>query len=173
MFLVFAALLILADQLSKLWITHTFSLGTEHYLGLGFYLAYIKNSGAAFGILPDGTLVLAVLSAVVAAAILLFLLRGARRMPGVQVAALTLILAGALGNMIDRFWLGYVRDFIHFEVTGFNFAVFNLADSFVVIGAGLLIVSSLFKSRPQPPAKEKLSEPDFFTPLEQEKADHS
>jgi signal peptidase II len=172
MFLLFAALLILADQLSKFWVAHTFSpYGPEHYLGLGFYLVYIKNSGAAFGILPGGTLVLAILSAVVAAAILFFLLRSAHRLSGVQVAALTLILAGALGNMIDRFWLGYVRDFIHFEVTGFNFEVFNLADSFVVIGAGILILSSLFKSKPQPPEK-KNPEPDFL-PLEQEKADHS
>ena len=71
--------------------------------------------------------------------------------PSLQNWALTLILAGAFGNMIDRFWLGYVRDFIHFQIPSFSFAVFNIADSCVVVGAGLLLLSSFFiKEHPEP-----------------------
>ncbi len=168
MFLLATAALIAADQVTKLWAQSTFPLGGEGlYLGLGFYLTYIKNTGAAFGILQNGTLVLGLLSAIVSAAIFIYLLRNARKTPALQRAALTLILAGAIGNMIDRFRLGYVIDFIHFQVPGFSFPVFNLADSCVVIGAGLLLLSSFFGERRKPEedtpsVANESGEADFF-----------
>jgi signal peptidase II len=151
MFLLIAALLVALDQATKLWAQSTFPLGGEGlYVGLGFYLTYVRNTGAAFGILQNGTLLLGILSAVVSVLIALYLWRKAARMGAVQRAALTLILAGALGNMVDRFRLGYVIDFIHFQVPGFSFPVFNVADSCVVIGAGLLLLSSFLEGRSRP-----------------------
>lgn len=151
MYLLVAALLVAADQLTKIWAVNTFALsGPSVPVGLGFHFTYTQNIGAAFGILqrgPAATLLLGVLSAAVSLAILIYLLRRARTLSRLQLSAFTLILAGALGNMIDRFYLGYVRDFIHFFVGNFNFPVFNIADSCVVIGAGLLILSS-FVERP-------------------------
>lgn len=143
MFLLPTAVLIAADQLTKLWAQSAFPLNGEGlYVGLGFYLTYVQNTGAAFGILKSGTLVLGLLSALVSLSLVVYLLRRGPQMGGLQRAALVLILAGALGNMIDRFRLGYVIDFIHFKVPGFSFPVFNVADSCVVIGAGLLLLSS-------------------------------
>jgi len=157
MYLLVALALVAADQLTKTWAANTFPLnGPGMTLGLGFHFTYTRNTGAAFGILqggPTATFLLGVLSAVVSLAIFIYLLRHARELSRLQLAAFTLILAGALGNMIDRFLLGYVRDFIHFYVQGFNFPVFNLADACVVIGAGLLILSSLLE-RPQPQRDE-------------------
>ena len=148
-YLIFAAALVALDQLSKVWAVQTFPLGGPSVpLGLGFHFTYTKNIGAAFGILqrgPAATLLLGVLSAVVALGILIYLLRNSRTLPRVQAWAFTLILAGAVGNMIDRFALGYVRDFIHFYLSNFNFPVFNVADSCVVVGAALLILSSFFE----------------------------
>lgn len=153
MFLLLSAALIVADQLSKLWVQQTFPLGGPgRYLGLGFYFTYVKNTGAAFGILQDGTLVLGLLSALVSVLIVVYLLRRGPRLGALQRTALSLILAGALGNMIDRFRLGYVIDFIHFNVPGFSFPVFNLADSCVVVGAGLLLIASALggpRARPE------------------------
>lgn len=154
MYLVFAAALVVLDQLSKVWAVNTFPLnGPSVPVALGFNFTYTQNTGAAFGILqrgPTATLLLGVLSAAVALGIVIYLLRRARTLSRLQVAAFTLILAGAVGNMIDRFLLGYVRDFIHFYLTRpeFNFPVFNAADIWVVAGAGLLIVSSFFE-RPE------------------------
>lgn len=170
MYLLVSAALIAADQLSKLWAASTFPLdGVEQPLGLGFYLTYTRNTGAAFGIFQDGTLVLGILSAVVSTVVLVYLLRNARHLPKLQLAALTLILSGALGNMIDRFRLGYVIDFIHFHIPSFNFPVFNFADSFVVIGAGLLLISSFFggkreeaKAEDASADKHELNDPEFF-----------
>lgn len=163
MFLIFAAALVALDQLTKLWAVQTFPLGGPSVpLGLGFHFTYTRNIGAAFGILqrgPTATLLLGVLSAAVSLGILIYLLRNARTLSRLQLSAFTLILAGAVGNMIDRFMLGYVRDFIHFYLPNFNFPVFNIADSCVVIGAGLLILSS-FLERPRPKSELPDSQQD-------------
>ena len=153
MFLIFAALLVALDQLTKVWAASTLALnGPSVPLGLGFHFTYTRNIGAAFGILqhgPAATLLLGFLSALVTVGLTVYLWRSGRSLPRLQRAAFTLILAGAAGNMIDRFALGYVRDFIHFYLSNFNFPVFNVADSCVVIGAGLLIIASFFE-HPKP-----------------------
>ena len=165
MFILFTALIIAADQLTKWWASTTFPLnGQGQYVTLGFYFTYVKNTGAAFGILQNGTLVLGILSAVVSACLFIYLLRD-RTTPLIQRTALTLILGGAIGNMIDRFRLGYVIDFIHFNVGNFSFPVFNVADSCVVIGAGLLLITSLFAKSPAPESPGGaggLPEAEFF-----------
>ena len=162
MFALSAALLIMVDQLTKLWAASTFPLGAVgRYIGLGFYFTYVQNTGAAFGIFQgvniplgpfniNGTRLLGLLSATVSLFIFIYLWRHRKTLPLLQQTALTLILAGALGNMIDRFRLSYVIDFSHFNTSFLNFPVFNVADSCVVIGAGLLIISSLFaQNKPQ------------------------
>jgi len=94
----------------------------------------------------DGTFLLGSLSAVVALVIALYLLRSGHRLAALTRIALALVLAGAAGNMIDRFRLHYVVDFIHFHVRGFDFAVFNVADASIVVGAGLLLLASVLSS---------------------------
>ncbi len=155
MALVLAALLIAADQLSKAWVVSALQVGSrEVHLGLGFYIVHTRNNGAAFGILRnvhvrlggldiDGTFVLGLLSALVGLAIAATLLASGRRLSTLTRVSLALILAGAWGNMIDRFRLGYVVDFIHFHVRGFDFPVFNVADACIVVGAVLLLLASL------------------------------
>lgn len=150
-----ATALVAVDQLSKAWISRTLPLdGREIPLALGFRLVNTHNNGAAFGIfrnldLPigpvtlDGTLLLGLLSLVVSIVLVVYLARNGRRLPALPRVALALVLAGAVGNMIDRFRLRYVVDFVHFRVGAFDFAVFNVADASVVVGAGLLVLASL------------------------------
>lgn len=179
MFFVVAGVLIALDQITKIWAATTLILnGSGYTLGLGFHLTYIRNSGAAFGILQGRTMALGVLSAVVAAALLVYLWRNSKTLPQIHYWALTLILGGAIGNMIDRFRLGYVIDFIHFYLPNFNYPVFNFADIYVVIGAGLLILSSFLPeaSNPHTPSQVKASEakltdPDFFRHIESDSAE--
>jgi signal peptidase II len=151
MFLFLAAALIAVDQFTKYWAAQSFSAGGSLPLGLGFSFTYVQNTGAAFGIFRglsidlgpvtlDGTLLLGVLSAVVAAGLLLYLLRSGRQLSGLLRVALVLVLSGAVGNMIDRLLHRYVIDFIHFQQGSFDFPVFNVADACVVIGAGLLLI---------------------------------
>ena len=181
MFLVVAGGLIALDQITKIWAATTFILnGPGYTLGLGFHLTYIRNSGAAFGILQGRTMALGVLSAVVAAALLVYLWRNSKTLPQIHYWALTLILGGAIGNMIDRFRLGYVIDFIHFYLPNFNYPVFNFADSYVVVGAGLLILSSFLPDPPEQKlakavassSEQKLTDPEFFRHIESDSAEH-
>jgi signal peptidase II len=154
MFLVWSALLVALDQATKLWAQARFALhGEELPLALGFSFTYTRNSGAAFGMLRnlsipigpfvlDGTLVLGLLSAAVAAGLIAYLWRRGRSLDALTYGSLAIVLAGAVGNAIDRLRLGYVIDFIHFQVGSFDFPVFNVADSCVVVGAGLLLIHS-------------------------------
>lgn len=179
MFLVWTALLVTLDQATKLWAQSRFgSTGDELPLALGFSFTYTRNTGAAFGILRDlaipigpvvldGTLALGLLSAVIAAGLLVYLWRRGRHLNAWGHAALTLVLAGAVGNMIDRLRLGYVIDFIHFQVGWFDFPVFNVADSCVVIGAAVLLIASFRDGRHD--ISSKREEPSFRHDVEDER----
>jgi signal peptidase II len=167
MYFALTAVLLILDQLTKWWSATTFPLNGEgRYIFLGFHFTYVQNTGAAFGIFQDGTLPLGILSAVVATALVAYLIVRGKTTPVLQRYALASILAGAVGNMIDRFRLGYVIDFIHFNVPGFSFPVFNVADSCVVIGAILLILSSFFHTPAKPHLLPNdgrtLTDPEFF-----------
>lgn len=177
MYLLLAALLIAADQTSKWWVSQSFSGGSSIELGLGFQLTFVRNTGAAFGLLRDlhlqigrftldGTLLLGLLSATVAAILIWYLLRRGPAVPHVSRLALALVLAGAIGNMIDRLLLGYVVDFIHFRSGSFDFPVFNLADTFVVTGGILLFLAGLFGSGAPRDEERELAEPEFFRRLD-------
>jgi signal peptidase II len=177
MHLLLAAVLIAADQISKFWVKGSFGLGDELRLGLGFSLTYVQNNGAAFGMLRDlsvplgpltldGTLLLGLLSAAVATVLLVYLLANGRRLPALPLLGLTLIFSGAIGNMIDRLRLGYVIDFIHFRVENFNFPVFNLADSCVVVGAGLVLLSNLLPKRSRQYSASQHGDAELFRDFE-------
>ena len=156
MMFVLAAAMVAVDQLSKFWVTRNLPLdGTEIGLIPGLAILHTRNNGAAFGMLRDlelrlgqlvidGTFMLGILSAIVAVAIASYLWRDGKRISALSGAALALVLAGALGNMIDRLRLGYVVDFIYLRSGNFDFPVFNIADSCVVVGAALLMIGGLF-----------------------------
>lgn len=98
--------------------------------------SYVENRGAAWGMLENHRWVFMLFSAVAIVVIVIYLIR--RDPPLSLFLSLSLILSGGIGNMIDRTFRGYVVDFIEFYL--FEFPVFNVADSLVVVGAGLLVV---------------------------------
>lgn len=166
MFVLFASALVLLDQLTKAWSARTFVPGESQPLLLGFNFTYVENTGAAFGMFRnvavtvfgyrlDGVVLLGLLSGLVALGLLIYLLRNSRSLTRGMRLALTLILAGAVGNMIDRLVHRFVVDFIHFRVEGFDFPVFNVADICVVIGAGLLFLQGFSGS----PDRRSTTEP--------------
>ena len=102
-------------------------------------LTYVENRGAAFGMLSEHRWVFMVISTVAILGMCAFLLTFSERRHFVPAAALSMIISGGVGNMIDRVRLGYVVDMIDVNPL-FPFAVFNVADSFVCVGAALLIL---------------------------------
>lgn len=138
-----AAVAILLDQSSKLWIVRT--LGPEtmtnfiNLMGDSVRFAYSHNTGVAFSLFqghPELLLVVALL--IVAAAIYVYITQMPNERPHIQLI-MGLIMGGAFGNIIDRIRLGYVVDFIQ---VGW-WPIFNLADSSIFIGAALLILHFL------------------------------
>ena len=133
---------VLLDQLSKAWVEKTLaiyeSLAPIPALSKIFTFTHFTNTGAAFGLLRDQSILFVVIGVVVLVSIIVY----ARYLPHDQLLvqfALGLQLGGALGNMIDRVRQGHVTDFIYFHF----WPAFNIADSAVVIGVILLGISIL------------------------------
>jgi signal peptidase II len=136
---------VLLDLVSKVWAVHELSDGPVDLVGddIGFHLA--RNTGGAFSLFQGFTPLLAVVAGVVA----YFLVRTVRRTHDtLLVVALSLVLGGALGNLIDRifrspgFLRGAVVDFVHVG----SFPTFNVADAAITVGAALVVVWALWGS---------------------------
>lgn len=152
------ALLVAADQWIKLWAYTTLRNLSDIQLIPGvLHLLYRENYGAAFSILQNKTFFLVGVTGVVLAGILVLLLLGKIRQP-VMVAAFTLVLAGGIGNLIDRVGRGFVVDYIYF--VPIDFPVFNLADCCVVGGTILLMFYLLVIE----PRQRRLKEEEHGTP---------
>jgi len=143
--LLISLVLIVLDQLTKLWIVGAFQYGEGLPLTPFFNLVYARNSGAAFSFLAGAggwQRFFFIGIAFVASFLIVHLLRKHAQERGFCFA-LSLILGGALGNLIDRVRFGYVIDFLDFYYAGYHFPAFNVADSAITVGAALLIWDSL------------------------------
>jgi signal peptidase II len=117
-----------------------------------FYLTYLENRGAAFGILQNFRWVFIVLTIAALAALIWYFVRN--RHPLIRTS-LALIIAGAAGNFIDRLLNGYVVDFLHFYPFGYDFAIFNVADMCITVGVILLVIFILFFYKEPKKAEQK------------------
>ncbi|WP_368251557.1 signal peptidase II [Enterococcus sp. 2201sp1_2201st1_B8_2201SCRN_220225] len=144
-YLVIAALLVVADQLMKYWIVSNLSLGEAlNVIPDVFSLTYFQNSGAAWSIL-EGQMWFFALVTFIAVPVCLWLLWKNREGSKFYSFALSLVIAGALGNFIDRMRLGYVVDM--FQTDFINFPIFNVADMCLTIGVALVFIYALFEER--------------------------
>ncbi|CAE6710758.1 signal peptidase II [Candidatus Nitrotoga fabula] len=136
-----SALVVFLDQFTKLWISRSFAYGENLAVTEFFNLVLVHNRGAAFSFLSGAggwqRWFFSVI-AVLASGWMIWLLRKHRQDP-LFCFALSLILGGALGNLIDRVAYGYVVDFLDFYWQMYHFPAFNVADSAVTCGAALLI----------------------------------
>ncbi len=135
-------LIVLVDQIAKYFVCADLQpLGTVPVVEGVFHWTYAENTGAAFSMLRGQTVLLTVLPMAVCLVLAYLLIRKRVDHP-LGFWALVMILGGAVGNLIDRIVRGFVVDFI--DVRIINFAIFNVADIFVTVGAGLLIVYLIF-----------------------------
>lgn len=158
------AAVVALDQGTKLLVDRMMTLHESHQVIDGFLrLTYVRNRGAAFGILSDADLpfqatLFSLLSLAALAAIALY----AWRLPAqsrLPKAALAFIMGGAIGNLIDRMRLGYVIDFVDAYLGPHHWPAFNVADSAISVGVALLILDMLWhpQSHPDAPAKRTAS----------------
>lgn len=141
-----AFIIVLLDQLSKITITRTFQLGEEKFVTSFFNLVLAYNKGAAFSFLHNAggwQRYFFTGIGIAAAVYIIYLLKkhGGQRMFS---WALSLVLGGAVGNVIDRLLYGHVIDFLDFHWAGWgHFPAFNIADAAICIGAALFILDEL------------------------------
>lgn len=128
--------IIILDQLSK-WLIYSFDVEKDFLL---FNISKVENTGAAFGMMKNSTFMLIILGLIVITLLLYYLHKEAKTK--MEIIASSLIIGGALGNIIDRASLGFVRDFFQLFTW---FPTFNLADSAITIGAVLLVFSQFRK----------------------------
>lgn len=142
---VIAGTAIVADQLTKAIVVERLSLG-ETAVTIGpFSIHHVQNSGIAFGLLADSTSAVIALTMVAVGAMVVFFARAGQRHPLVPIA-LGLVIGGSIANLLDRVRLGHVTDFLDFEY----WPAFNLADTFIVVGVGLLFASFVAADRASP-----------------------
>jgi len=148
-FLLAAGVLVL-DYATKMAVLRTFAPGEGLALAPFFNLVLVFNKGAAFSFLATAqgwqTLFFAAIAIVASAVISFLILKNENK--SLFCGALALILGGALGNLYDRIAYGHVVDFLDFHAAGWHFPAFNVADSAITVGAGILILES-FLQRPE------------------------
>lgn len=128
------------DVISKLVVKHYLLLNQSKVIIKDFFsLTYVKNSGAAFSILDDNTFLVVIVSLIIILVLARYVYKN-KDAKKIEKVAYSLILGGAIGNLIDRIFNGYVVDFLDFIFFGYNYPIFNLADTFIVIGVILLII---------------------------------
>ncbi|HET9756530.1 MAG TPA: signal peptidase II [Candidatus Limnocylindrales bacterium] len=146
-----AAVVFVADQISKAWLVSFLAPGQRvDVLGDYVRLVHSQNNGALFGLFRDQAIVFAIVSVGVVGAIIWFHRSSGRNT--LLSVALGLLLGGALGNMADRFRIGYVVDFVDLGIGTLRWYTFNVADA-AISGAILLLLLSMFvvdRAQPRP-----------------------
>ena len=147
---VVAIVLLIADQLAKYTITQNFLYGEYINIFPGLDFTLVHNTGAAFSFLSDAggwQRWLFLIISLVASIVLMVWLYRLKASQFFLSTSLALILGGALGNLYDRIFLGYVIDFIDFYYGMYHWPVFNIADASITLGAVFLIFESFLVSK--------------------------
>lgn len=157
-YLLVAGAVFMIDQTTKAWAVKTLRFGGDQSIIPGFLnFAYATNTGVAFSMLDDhGSTGRWGLSAVamIAATLVLYFFWKTPRSDDRILGALALLLAGIVGNVVDRVRLGFVVDFIDVQFGSWHYPTFNVADMAIVIGAGILIIDMFLTKKDEVKKKE-------------------
>jgi signal peptidase II len=145
-----SAAIVALDQAAKHWVDGALQLGETRVILPVFNLVRAHNPGAAFSFLSEASGWQRWLFTLIALGVSLLIIGWMRRLPAAArllPAGLALILGGAIGNLIDRLRFGYVIDFLDWHWGAAHFWVFNIADSGITVGAGLLLLDAFLDAR--------------------------
>ena len=145
--IILGLLLTILDQMTKQMVRWSFNVGESDVVIAGFFnLTYVRNTGAAWGILSGQNIGLILLS-VIMLLFIIFFRRSFMSDTLVHRIALGMMIGGILGNLLDRLRFGWVTDFLDFYIKDYHWPVFNVADICICVGVGLYIVSSFVQSK--------------------------
>ncbi len=143
----FALLVIIIDQVSKLIVISKMEVHESiPIIDSFFYITSHRNRGAAWGILQDQMIFFYIITLIVVVVLVYYLQQYGKKQKTLALG-LSLILGGALGNFIDRFFRKEVVDFLDFKLFTYDYPIFNIADSALVIGVAIVIIYTLLEDR--------------------------
>ncbi len=144
---IIAAICIFIDFISKLLVINNLEVNTGFNIINSFFsILYVKNTGAAWGMFSNGTMILAILSMIFLYFAIKYIYES-KNISKLSIISYGMLIGGIIGNLIDRLLRGYVIDFLSFNIFGYNFPVFNIADTFIVISIILIVIESIIKER--------------------------
>ena len=131
---------LIIDIISKLIVSRVCTLNNSVFVINNFFsITYTHNYGGAWSLFSDSTILITVISIIVIIGIIIYLSKK-KINNKIESLGYAFLLGGAIGNLIDRIIYGYVIDFLDFNIFGYNFPIFNIADMGIVIGIFLIIV---------------------------------
>ena len=132
------------DRISKiLVITNMSVFDSFEVINNFFSITYARNFGSAFSSFRGGRYIFIMVAILVIVALFIFLKNNLKKINILDKICVSLILGGSLGNLLDRIIYGYVIDFLDFNILGYNYPIFNFADSFIVVGTIILLINSI------------------------------
>ncbi|RAP76634.1 signal peptidase II [Paenibacillus montanisoli] len=143
-----AVLVFVIDYVTKKWVENSLTIGeTKHVLGDFFILTSIRNKGAAFGILQEQRILFILITLVVVGGIVWYMTKNHDTGRKLLLGGLGLVLGGALGNFLERALYGEVVDFLQFTFGSYVFPIFNIADTGICIGVGMILLDAILTSK--------------------------
>ena len=140
--IIIASIITILDQISKILIKSMFNVGDSlKIIKNFFYIKYIKNYGASWGVLSGYRLFLIIVGLL--AVIIVFSYIKELKNNKINTLGYSFLLGGIIGNLIDRIIYGYVIDFLDFIIFGYDYPIFNIADTFIVLGGVFIIISMI------------------------------
>lgn len=144
--IIISIIVFLIDLISKIIIINTLKVNDSIVIIKNiFNITYTNNLGAAFSIMQNSRLLLIIIALIILYIIIKYI-KKTNIDNNIEKIGYSLIIGGLLGNLFDRIVYGYVIDFLDFNIFGFDFAIFNIADSTIVIGIVLLLIKSIRRS---------------------------
>ncbi len=140
--LILAVIVLFLDQTTKILASNLLEIDKSLIIIPNFFsLTYTRNYGAAWSIMWDKKIFLIIIS-LVALIIIFYILKKEKKLTLYKNIYYGFLIGGILGNLIDRVFYGYVIDFFDFNIFGYNFPIFNISDSFIVIGVILIFIEA-------------------------------
>ena len=138
--IIFTLIFIAIDICSKLVVNKYLSINESIKIINNFInITHVRNTGVAWSLFNNQTILVLIVSIIVIIGIILYI-KNNKPTNNVEKLSYSLILGGAIGNLIERLIYGYVTDFIDIKIFNYNYPIFNLADTFIVIGVIFLII---------------------------------
>ena len=140
MIVIFTIVFFIIDIVSKLIVSNLMDVYDSIIIIKDFfYITYVRNTGAAWSIFAEETLGIMIVSLLIILGIIYYIFKN-KPESRLEKLGYGLILGGALGNLFDRVIYGYVIDFFDFYIFGYDYPIFNLADSFIFVGVIILVI---------------------------------